>query len=155
MIISFLTLLLSLMPQEPVVYKPDSEFVMTLDYNVRERTAQDAARKPAYDAYHQTDTRSGPLPYLILNFKITKLSEEEVRFKVVTNTGRNVMNKKIEAGVVIKLDLGYTDDIKDHVTPNAYDIVFQNAKRETIKIIRVEIIEDGTFFLNGEKRGKF
>lgn len=144
------------MPQEPVVYKPDTEFVMTLDYNVRERNAQSVSvSKPTFDASHQTETRSGPLPYLILNFKITKLSEDEVRFKVVTNTSKTVMNKKIQAGLTIKLDLGYTDDIKDRVTPNAYDIIFQNDKRETVKIIRVEIIEDGTFFLNGEVRGKF
>jgi hypothetical protein len=45
--------------------------------------------------------------------------------------------------------------MKDGVTPNAYNVVFYNKEKKQTSRIHLSVIEDGTFFVNGEKRGKF
>jgi hypothetical protein len=55
----------------------------------------------------------------------------------------------------VQLEVGFTDDVKDRVTPHHYFLTLVSPKKTETSKIEILIEEDGTFFVNGEKRGKF
>ncbi len=128
---------------------------LNYDFKYRGNVESMSTKKPAYDINENNNRLSGPLPYVIVHMKLLKLSEDEVRIKIVTNLGKTIFVKKVTQGDSFKLDLGYTDDMKDRVTAYSYSIVFMNKERVGVRIINLEVQEDGTFLMNGEKRGKF
>ncbi len=158
MTFSILLVLLSLAWQEEVPFKPSDEFQLELEYTFKqkpgidhqvfdfEESASDKAKK---------QSPGGPLPYLIINFKTIKLNGEEVRVKCVNNLGHLVVSKKVEVGTSFKMDLGYTDDIKDRVTAHEYNIFYLSPKKKELSRVHLFIYEDGTFLVNDEIRGKF
>ena len=66
-----------------------------------------------------------------------------------------VVNKKIGKTLTYEVDMGYIDDIKDHITPSAYTVYALSGKRVALNRIELLVAEDGTFLVNGEKRCKF
>ena len=143
--------------QEDLPYKPFDEFELKLDFEFKDRGA---GRDPNKIEMNQTlkereKTRgSGLLPYLYLNLKVLKQAPNEVRVKVIENRSKSVFNKKFDASTVLKLDLGFTDDIKDRVGAYEYTVIFLDEDKEHVSKIVIYFEKDGTYMVNGEKRGK-
>lgn len=138
-------------------FKPNEEFQLTVDYKFKPRpTANNSNLNIDYtnDSF-QRKSVDGPLPYLGINFKMLKLRDNEVRVRVINNANRNVLTRKAKEGEDFKIDLGYTDDMKDRVSPFEYNILFLSPEKAEISRVHLYILEDGTFLVNGEKRGKF
>ena len=139
-------------------YKPKEEFDIKLDYQLKQRTFSgsgtlvhlDESRKE-YERRTSTDL----LPFLALEIKLLKLAPGEVKVKIVNNRKERVLNRKVEQGDVVPLLLGFTDDVKDRVKAHEYTLFFMNKDKEETSRIVVTIDEDGTFNVNGEKRGQF
>ena len=93
-------------------------------------------------------------PYLYLHLKVLKAIPEEVRIKVVKNNSQVLLARKFDPNVVLKLDLGFTDDIKDRVTAYQYLITFLTKEKSELSKIEIFFENDGTYLVNGEKRGK-
>ncbi len=158
MIISILMVLLGVPLQTEVPFKPNEEFQLQVDYKFKVRTGNNSSTLQIdFDKgnLEEKKTADGPLPYLIINFKMLKLSDQEVRVKVINNFGKLFLTKKIKAGEDFKLDLGFTDDMKDRVTAYEYNIYFINSDKKEVSMVHFYIHEDGTFLVNNEKRGKF
>ena len=132
-----------------VPFKPNEEFDLKLNFEFKTRTSDNnvaysnAVKKP-----------SGPLPYLNIDLKVLKLGAEEVRVRVTRNKGESVLTKKAAADMLIRLDLGFTDDIKDQITANEYVILFLSKEKTPLSKIEILFQKDGTYLVNGEKRGK-
>ena len=144
--------------QEDAPYKPTDEFELKLNFEFKDRGA---GRDPNKIDMNQTlkerdKTRgSGLLPYLYINLKVLKLAPNELRLKVIENNSKNVLNhKKFETTTVVKLDLGFTDDIKDRVGAYEYIVYFLNEEKDPVTKIVIYFEKDGTYIVNGEKRGK-
>ena len=158
MAFSILFVFLSFALQEEVPYKPNDEFQLELEYTFKQKPGID---HPVFDFTESTadnakkQSPGGPLPYLIINFKTLKLAGEEARVRCVNNLGSLVVTKKAEVGSSFKIDLGYTDDIKDRVTAHEYNIFFLSSKKKELSRVHLFIYEDGTFLVNDEIRGKF
>jgi len=136
--------------QTDIPYKSKDEFEVKLDYKFRQRPATPA---DTYDASGRSVQNSTDvLPYLIINIKILKANE--ARIKVNSNAKENIINKKLETGIDYSLDLGYTNDIKDGITANEYTILLISATKVSVNKIIIFVAEDGSFFVNGEKRGR-
>ena len=139
-------------------YKPKEEFDIKLDYQLKQRTFSgnttlvhiDESRKE-YERRTSTDL----LPFLALEIKLLKLAPDEMRAKIVNNRKERVFNRKVEQGDVVPLQLGFTDDVKDRVKAHEYTVYIINKDREETSRILISIDEDGTFNVNGEKRGQF
>ncbi|NOT76407.1 MAG: hypothetical protein HOP08_15870 [Cyclobacteriaceae bacterium] len=158
MIFSLLLILLSgNYAQQKEAFKPSTEFELKIDYQFKQRSVAESRQRPDYstDGNEKSKPSEGPLPYLIINFKILKLSEQEVRVKAVDYFGKSILSKKVETGDNIKLDLGFTDDMKDRVTSHSLRMQFLNEKKEEVSVVTLLIMEDGTFLVNDEVRGKF
>lgn len=138
-------------------YKSKEEFDIKLDYKFKQRPQTDANTFTMNESKQDYDKRTSraPLPYLALNIITLKLSEQEVKVKITNNQNQNSLTKKVEVGSTIPIDFGFTDDVKDRVAPYYYKIIFLSAKKAEVSQITIEVLEDGSFMVNGEKRGKF
>ena len=143
--------------QEDLPYKPSDEFDLKLNFEFKDRGAGRDPNKIEMDHTLKERERtrgSGLLPYLYLNLKVLKQAPNEVRVKVLENNSKNVFNKKFDASTVLKLDLGFTDDIKDRVGAYEYTVFFLNENKDQVSRIVIYFEQDGTYKVNGETRGK-
>jgi hypothetical protein len=136
-----------------VPFRAKADFQVELKYNFKEKPAKDLSTL-AWDS-DPSKAPSGPLPYLIVNVKILNAKDEEIRFKCENNQGRALFNKKAEKSLSYDIDMGYIDDVKDRVTPHMFTVYALTEKKEALNKIELLVMEDGTFMVNGEKRGKF
>jgi hypothetical protein len=134
-------------------FKPKDEFDIGVDLKFKQRPADDPNTVRLAD---QPRKSSGALlPYLTLKVTFLKLNPEENRYRVENNMERRIVEKKIQKTPVIILDAGFTDDIKAKLRPSEYVITLaSNDKADKSKVL-IQIEKDGTFLVNGEKRGKF
>ena len=144
--------------QSDLVFKPNEEFQLETDFKFKARQATDPSTVSFVETREEHDEKKyhgAPLPYLILNFKILKFANGEERVKVVNTLGEVLLNKKAASATTFKLDLGFTDDMKDRVTPYDYKVYFLSGDKKALSYIHLVIQEDGTFLVNDEQRGKF
>jgi hypothetical protein len=158
-ILLFAWLLLPLwQTDEKVPYKPMEQFKIELEFTFRQRPPVESTQINFNETREEQERRQhpgGPLPYLFLNCKLLKLQDGEVRLRAVTNKDAVVLSKKASLESVYRLDLGYTADMKDRVSPHEFTIYLLSDKRKELSQIHLFVQEDGTWLVNGEKRGKF
>lgn len=148
---AFYFLLLIFISQETIPFKPNDEFELKMDYGFRQRTFD---HTKAVDFSEKPSRNTGPLPYLELDLRLLVLNADEERILINNNKGKVILNKKLKDGLLVKMDLGYTDDMKDRVTAHEYKVLLLNADKSPISQILIHVAEDGTFLVNGEVRGK-
>jgi hypothetical protein len=142
---------------QEIPLKPKDEFEITLDYKFKQRTIDNSKTVYLDETNQDRERRTSTalLPFLVLNVKMTKLPQSEPKVKISNNLNGRIVSRKVSEGTVIPIEVGFTDDAKDRVTAHQYVLTFQLPdKTETNKVV-IFIEEDGTFFVNGEKRGKF
>lgn len=146
-------LFLLIFSQDSIPYKPSDEFEVRLDYQFKMRPAPNQNEFNFDEQKRKVSTT--PLPYLILELEVIKLADEEERVRGFSN-GNQFLNKRgIKSGTTLKIDMGYTTDMKDRVTPHEYILVFYDKKRNESSRIVIFVGKDGAFVVNGEKRGQF
>lgn len=150
--IAYLISLLLLWQTVDVPYRAKDDFQIELKYNFKERPNKESTI--AWEA-QPGKVKSGPLPYLVVNIKILNPKAEEIRFRCEDNVGKIWFNKKAEKSLNYEIDMGYIDDVKDRITPYRYVVSAMTEDRKAINNIELLVQEDGTFLVNGEKRGKF
>jgi hypothetical protein len=154
--INYLILFL-LFIQSEVPYKASSEFELKMDFSIQERSRADPYTL-SYDQSKEDRShkeKGGSLPFLKIQLKVLAIPNQEVRIRIIDNDKNLVSNKKIEVGTEVTLEWGFTEDIKDKIVTNEFTILFLNADKKPVSRIYMTILEDGTFFVNEEKRGKF
>jgi len=142
---NLILILLSSLLQDQVPLKPSDEFTFTLDYEFRTKPGGDG--KPGGFA-------AGKLPYAEIRITPSKLSDDEERARITNNLGHKLYSRKAAVGNEMLIDMGFTDDLKDHISIYGFDIVFFS-KRGDVSKITIYVEEDGTVLINGEKQGKF
>lgn len=148
-------LLISFLQETP--FKPREEFEIKLDYQFKQRPPVDQTSVQLdFEAEaHKNRNASAILPYLTLNINILKNSTA-AKVVIKNNLNQSVVNKKLKTEpTIIALVVGYTDDVKDRVSPHEYTLVFLSADKKPLSKIVIFVDEDGTFIVNGEKRGRF
>jgi hypothetical protein len=158
MFLPTLIVLLSL-PQGPpeIPLKAVEEFKLELEYKFKQRPAADNAFIDLTETESDRDKRrdTTPLPYLIIHLSFQTLTDKEVRIRCIDNNKKNRLTKKLEKDKVYKVDLGFTEDIKDRITSYEYTFYLMSDDRKDTSVVIMRIEEDGTFMVNGIKRGKF
>jgi len=137
--------------QDSTPFKANDEFELKMDYEFRQRSADNSK---AIDYSENKPKSGGPLPYLEVELKVLKVESGVDRIRIIDNKNLMVMNKKLKDNPVIKIDLGFTDDMKDRVSSHEYTISFLDEDKKALSKIVIFVAEDGTLLVNGEKRGK-
>lgn len=136
-----------------IPFKPNDEFDLKLEFQFKPRHIQE--HQNVMDlGYERLNQSTGPLPYLYAHLTVLKVRDDEVKIKIVNNLGNVVASKKLKKDQTIDLDLGFTDDLKGHVTPFMYTVNFLSADKEIKRIIVIHFEKDGTYRVNDEVRGK-
>jgi len=143
--------LVVLLFQETVPYKNNEEFEVTLDYQIKPYTAD------PQKAVDYTKERQSPesMFFLTTRVKIKKLSADEVRVQVASNLENMKINRKTQQDMVLKIEFGFIEDVKNGTNAHEYTVNLISADKQKISRIYLLIDKDGTFFVNGQKRGKF
>ncbi|HEU5289227.1 MAG TPA: hypothetical protein VFU05_01210 [Cyclobacteriaceae bacterium] len=154
MIIPFLILFFFNL-QEEVPFKPKEDFEIKFDLTFKVRTTDDkAVYLNETRAEHEKRTSATPLPFLKLLVKVKRLQQEEIKLKVIRDDKNTLFSKKTEPDMEFKLEVGFTDDLKDQVSGYRHVIQFLSSKKEVLSRIVIEFDKDGNYFVNGEKRGR-
>jgi hypothetical protein len=143
--------------QDQVPFKPKDQFEIKLDFKFKQRPQNPISSTLVDmdgDARKHPSTSDLLLPYLYLNVVVLKLDDLEQKVRVADNKGITMLNKKAESGMIAKLDLGFTDDIKDRVSSHEFVVSFLTKDKKHLSRIVIFFDEDGTYIVNGEKRGK-
>jgi len=138
-----------------IPFKSSEEFRVNVDYQFKARPAKDNTTVKFIENEASASSDLAMLPYLTVNVTIDSLNQGETRVKVSNNKNNSVSTKKTRAGSVISIEIGFTDDAKDRVTANEFTLTFLNSAKQEVNKIVIKIDEDGNFFINDEKRGKF
>jgi hypothetical protein len=138
--------------QDETPLKANDEFELKIDLQFKQRPKTDLNTV-------ELDKRTLPTsgmnaPYLYINLRILKPVAEEVRVKVVDNWNETLLSRKFDPSVLIKLNLGFTDDIKDRAAAHQYTVTFLNKEKAPLSKVEIFFEEDGTYIVNGQKRGK-
>jgi hypothetical protein len=154
MILAFLILFFT-HTQDEVPLKPKEDFEIKFDLSFKQRSHDEkAVYLSETRAEHQKRTSSTPLPFLKLLIKIKRLESEEIKVKVIRDDKSTLLSKKAEPDMEFKLEVGFTDDIKDQVSGYKHVVQFLSSKKEVLSRIVIEFDKDGNYFVNGEKRGR-
>ena len=141
---------------QDVAFKPKDEFEIAIKFELRQKPMADKSTIDFTETFaDQMKQTSTSLPYLIVDVKFLKVREEEFRVKAFEKNGSLLYNKKLQEGLTLPLDLGYTDDLKDGVTSNEFRIITYSSERKELFLIHLKIEEDGNFLVNGVPTGKF
>jgi hypothetical protein len=139
------------MAQEALPFKPNDEFEAKIDLSFKQRSS-DATNTFSFEESHKKRTMGTPIAFLAINFKVLK-ADGEVKVKVIK--GRNEKTSKIKMGTLMKLEMGFIEDIKSNGEPAHIVLRFMNDQKKETSQVDFLVNEDGTFLVNGEKRGKF
>ena len=154
-------LLLLLFQTTEVPFKLSNEFEVKIDLSFKQKENDFNQYNKVTLDYTETVAQKNrrlsgnQLPYLVLKITFLTLSDQEKKVKIINNLNKNIYSKKAELTSVIRLDLGFVDDIKDRVSPNTFDVILSDADKTSRTHILIVVQEDGTFLVNNEKRGKF
>ena len=130
------------------------EVKFNFEFKERPRGNPNKVLLDATDQQMERHRGSGPLPYLFLNLRVLKQNPDETRIRVFENGRRSIQAKKFDTNTVLKLDMGFTDDIKDRVGAYEYEIILLSEDKTSTSRITIYFEEDGTYLVNGEIRGK-
>jgi hypothetical protein len=140
--------------QKDILYKPSDEFEVKVDYSFQERPQEE--NRAAYEAVEKRSHKpGGPLPYMLVTVTVLKVSAQETRVKAVDSNGKTIANRKANNNTQIEIKWGFSEDIKDRIAPHTHTVLFLDDSKKPVSQIYMLVEEDGTFYVNGEKRGKF
>lgn len=146
-------LLIALVASQEIPFKPLEDFEVKLDYKFKDRPP---VERHDYDApnFDVKKAATGPLPYLKTEIVMARMAEGEERARIVSSTNITVFNKKISEGDILKIDWGFTEDVKDRIVAHQYTVTFMDGDKKPLSKILLTIEEDGTLIVNNTKRGK-
>jgi hypothetical protein len=141
---------------QEVPYKPNNEFEIKLKYEFRQRPSPANGSTVAFDVSSNSQHRDAGalLPFLTLNVNVISAASA-TKVKFTHNKNQQPTTKKVKDGASFPMEIGFTDDVKDRITPHEYFLTFIGEDKKEISRIALFIDEDGTFLVNGEKRGRF
>lgn len=140
--------------QTEIRNKPSAEFEVKVDYSFKERPLEE--NKAAYEAVEKrSHKRGGPLPYLQVTIRVLTLSDQETRVKAIDSNGKTIASRKATKNAQVEIKWGFSEDIKDRIIPHTHTVLFLDDRKKPVSQIYLLVEEDGTFYVNGEKRGKF
>ncbi len=153
-------------PQDAIPYKAAEEFEFELKLEFRPKPGLEEEPDVGHIIYKlKSDNASiieankqtydpTTLPYASMIIKPVKLSADEDRVRVEDNLGNRLYNRKATLEERIEFEMGFTDDLKDHISPYQFEVVFYS-KRNEVSRISIYFDKDGNLIINEEIRGKF
>ena len=151
----FLFALFLIFIQDVISTKANREFEISTKYELKKKPDNEPT-KIVFEKPDERTKESGTdmLPYLIINLKVKIWHPDVTQIRVVDGANKAHLKKKVTDEGTYAWDMGFVDDMKDKVSSGKFIIQFIADKKPVEQIV-IKVEEDGTFLVNGEKRGKF
>ena len=138
--------------QDDVPFRKEDTYEIRLDYNFKARPIPE---KDLIDfRSNGAFTDAGLLPHLTVNVHMLSLSSEDDKVRITGNLGNNASSYKLKENKQIVIVMGFTEDMKEKLTSHQYTLTFLAKKRKKLNKITLEVLEDGTFLVNGVENGR-
>jgi hypothetical protein len=138
--------------QDDVPFMPADQFESKIDMVFKKRESADHSTYTFSDGTQPKKTTDAPIAFLIINFKLLR-ANGEVKVKVIN--GRSERVSRISVANPMKLEIGFIEDVRNGSEGAERVLLFLNDEKKPIRKVVFKIAEDGSYFVNGEKRGKF
>lgn len=139
---------------QEVPVKPSAEYTLKFDLSFKSEPSNPTKFETVPETGGLRNARQYTnLPYLELKLKALVLTNEETRIRV-TRGEEVFINRKIKAGDEVGIQVGFIADIKDEMVPGNFTVHFLSNDRQAISQIQILFDADGSFYVNGEKRGQ-
>lgn len=142
-------LILTVFLFQDIPYKEKDQFDLKLDMQFKNRPTDHTSAFPTEDK-----TSTTPLPYIILNLTVLKILEDESRIRVIDQTSNTLQTINLTRKANVVIDLGFAADIKDNISSQRYSVNFYSPEKQLKRTILIHFEKDGTYYVNGEKRGR-
>ena len=139
--------------QNDAPLKSTKEFEVSTKYELRKKPTSDDP-KIVFETNETKRSSTDLLPYLSLTLKIKKWASGVTQVRISDTQGKTYLRKKPSTDSSYPFEMGYVDDMKDKVGPSKFIVTFHKEK-QVVEQITIEVEEEGTFLVNGERRGKF
>lgn len=133
---------------QDVPYKSSNEFDVTFNFGFRSRIIKQGASESS------NVKTSGPLPYVEATVLIRTVVNGEVRARVENPGGQLITSQKLGKNKNIHFDLGFADDLKDRTANHEFVIYLLSSEKMPVSRIVIHFDEDGSYYVNGARRGK-
>jgi len=138
--------------QDSLPYRPEDNYEVRLEYDFKTRPFPE---RDKIDYYHGNGfPEASVLPYLVVRIHIKGLLPEDHKVRITNNQGNISSSLKTSTEKPIVIDMGFTEDMKEKITPNKYLLTFLGKKRKRLNKITLEVQSDGTFLINDIENGK-
>ena len=166
LIIYFFLFNLPGIPQDSIPFKAAEEFEFELKLEFRPKPNLEEEPDVGHIMYKMKSDNASvieankqtydptTLPYASLVIKPVKLSSDEERVRVVDNLDNRLYNRKATLEDLIEFEMGFIDDLKDHISPYQFEVIFFTKRTEVTRIV-VYSDKDGNLIINDEIRDKF
>ena len=150
-------LLLLLLPgylcaQDPKVpYLSLDDFDFELDYNFKTKPYN--VKDVAYSEKELNNSTEN-LPYVKMKIMLKNTSEDQYKFKVITNKSETKLNRKLKGNDDFIIDMGFSDDIKDRVHAHQFSVIIYNKDKVPLSKIVIEFSTNGDMLINEKLMGK-
>jgi hypothetical protein len=149
-----LLLLLFLFWQESTPLKPFKEFELKTNYELKKKPPVDQTKIVFEQPEEKRSNSTDLLPFLSIELKVKKWASDVMQIKVIDALGKTILKRKPNDDGTYQFDLGFVDDFKDKIAQGKFYVIFLKDKK-IVEQIAIVVEEDGTFLVNGERRGKF
>lgn len=147
-----LVLILIAVGLQDVPFKSADEFSVVLDYEFRERPSA----PKAIHSSTRSPSGSSVLPFVTLKISFHKLNGEKMRMRITANHPQwRIRSRRVTPDETYSLVLGYIADMVDRVAPYEYTITLIDNDNRPAERIVFRVDDDGSFYVNDEKRGRF
>ncbi|UII19265.1 hypothetical protein [Fulvivirga ligni] len=130
-----------------IPFRDAESYDVVVDYTFKKRPTS------AYMLNSGIDDNS-VLPYLSININMNILKATDYKVKVEDGKGNQIMCKKLKRPINFTVDMGYTEDILDGITPTTYYVYFQDKLEQSISQLKIEVKEDGSLYFNDKFQQK-
>lgn len=131
-----------------IPFLPEDEFSYEVEFFLKKKAIVNTEIYTASEKNSSADV----LPYIKLNFSLNKFQPTDRRIKVFRND--LVLNsKKIKGPMLLSLDMGYSVDMKEGVTPSKYTIIIYTSENIPRAQILVRVEPSGELLINEVSSG--
>jgi hypothetical protein len=148
----FLVYSLGSIAQIDLPFLQGDQFEAKIDLSFRERKEVDANTFQFSDDKERKKTHGKPIAFLAINFTLLKANEI---IKVKSIQGNQSKTQKINDKNHLHFEMGFIEDIKVNDIPNELTLLFLDSQKKEMSKVVFLVSQDGTFLVNGEKRGQF
>ncbi len=137
---------------EDVPLRADEDFLVQLDLKIKQKTIPNVEDRNLLKI-NPNIANTDHLPFITLLISLKNVKTEEVKTKIINESGNLINTKKISTEPV-EVVIGFTADVVAGISSSKFTVLILNKKKKPLNKIYINIEKDGSYYINGKLNGK-